>query len=186
VGAHYGELTEYLDPSLTLRIQGKDYEVPLPDAELGTWCRLMAPAAGQLHAASTDAEIADARKRIEDLPPPPGDDNLPFEQRLLGAAFHTMVADRVPDPFVKFAAMTVYVRTVSDDATAERFWYSGGRPEAVRPPANRADRRAAAKTGGSRTVAAKRTPSVASTSGTKSPRKSSASSAASRSPGKRS
>lgn len=167
----FGDLDEYFSPGLTLTVLGKEYTLPLPSAELGLWCRRLAEAAGDIHAASTGEAMRDAvdraNARVEALPTLAGD--LSFEERLLGPVHAQMMADKVPDPYVQFCAQTAYVWVVGGEDNAERFWTSGGRPEAW-SPANRQERRAAGRTS---TGGANATRTPASTSGTRSPKTSS-------------
>lgn len=166
--ARFSDLDEFFSPGLTLTVLGKEYTLPLPSAELGLWCRRLAETAGEIHGATTgedmQAAVKRANVRVETLPRLPGD--LSFEERLLGSALAEMAADQVPDPYIQFCAQTAYVQIVAGDEVAERYWTSGGRPEAWRP-ANRQERRAQ-RTGRSSTAEAGATPTPGSTSGTRS------------------
>jgi hypothetical protein len=172
MGTELGELSEYFSPGLTLTVLGREYVVPLPSAELGLWCRMLAQATGEIHAASTPEEIEAALRRVQDLPELPGTKDQTFAQRMLREAYEQMLAGKVPDPYIEFCARTAYIWLIADEETAERYWKSGGNPEALRPAMNRAERRAAARTGGSRTDAATETRPRASTNGTNSQRRS--------------
>lgn len=177
MGARFGELDEFFSPGLTLTVRRHEYVLPLPSGELGLWCRRIAQVAGEVSDASTDEELRAAseraRERVDTLPPLPGADKLSFEQIMLGVDLHAqMLADGVEDPYIEFCARTAYIWIVSGEASAERYWTSGGRPEAL-GPGNRAQRRAAARTGGTSTAAAEGTPSAASSSGTTTRRRSS-------------
>lgn len=181
----FGDLDEYWSPGLVLTVRGREYTVPLPSAELGLWCQRIASTAGAIHQASTEDEIQAAVEKIESLPELDGED-LTLAQRLLGPVYDQMVADKVPFPYIEFCGSTAYVWVVAGEEAAERYWTSGGRPEAVRP-VNRAQRRAAARaTGRTGTAGASATRSQASTSGTRSPKKSVSASAAKRTRGRRS
>lgn len=172
----FGDLDQYWEPGLTLTVLGREYQLPLPSAELGLWCRRVAETAGQIHSASTEEEVQAAAAAAEDLPELPGKMSLP--ERVLGPVYQQMVDDKVPDPYISFCGQTAYVWIIGGEESAERFWMSGGRPEAL-SPGNRASKRAAAKasTGQTSGGAASGTRSRASTSGTK-PRKQSSSSGA--------
>lgn len=173
----FGDLDRYWSPGLTLTVRGQEYTVPLPSAELGLWCQRIASTAGAIHQASTQQEIQAAVEKIESLPELDGED-LTLAQRLLGPVYDQMVADKVPFPYIEFCGNTAYVWIIAGEEAAERFWKSGGRPEAMRP-ANRGERRAAKKaTGQTNTAAASATRSQASGSGTRSPKKSVSASAA--------
>lgn len=183
MGAKLGDLESYFDPGLTLTVLGREYVVPLPSAELGLWCRLVAQAAGEVHAASTEQEMVAAVERIDGLPELPGGKDVSLPERVLGGVYPQMVKNKVPDPFIQFCGATAYVWILAGEEAAERYWYSGGRPEAW-GPVNRQERRAATKK--TRTAAGSVTKPRASTSGTKSPKKSSANAAAKTSRGRRS
>lgn len=185
--ARFDDLDQYLNPGLELTVRGKVYTVPLPSAALGLWCRRMAQSAGEVTAATSDEELRAAGERAvaraKTLPPLPGED-LTFEERMLGDTYAEMLADEVPDPYVLFCAQTVYIWIIGGEAAAEKFWTSGGRPEAA-GPGNRAQRRAARR-GGTSTAEAATTPPPASTSGTTSHRQSGRQRKGGRSPGRRS
>lgn len=180
MGLKLTDLDEYFSPGLTLTVLGREYTVPLPSAELGLWCRRMAIATGEITQASTEAEIQAAVERVNAVPELEGDLSLP--ERVLGETYAAMVAAKVPDPYIQYCGMTAYVWIISDEETAARWWQSGGRPESL-ARTNRATRRAATKTGGSRTAGAGKTRSAASTSGTKSPKKSATGTKAARTAG---
>ncbi|MEU5945140.1 hypothetical protein ABZ793_06205 [Micromonospora sp. NPDC047465] len=175
------DLDEYWSPGLTLTIKGKEYVVPLASAELGLWCRRIAQLTGEIHTASTEQEMQAAVARIDALPELPGSD-LSLPERVLGDVYQQMMADAVPDPYIQFAGQTAYLWIIGGEEAAERYWTSGGRPEAW-GPTNRKERRAAGRTS---TDAGNGTRTPASTSGTRSPTKSAGSGRARRSRGRRS
>lgn len=158
--ARFDDLDQYFAPGLTLTVRGREYQVPLPSAELGLWCQRIAQAAGAMHSAETTDEIRDAVGRLQALPELDGDLTLP--QRVLGPVYDQMVADEVPFPHIEVCGETAYVWIINGEDAALRYWTSGGRPEA-RGPDNRAARRAARSTG---TGGAGTTRSRTSTSGT--------------------
>lgn len=182
----FDDLDEYWSPGLVLTVRGREYTVPLPSAELGLWCQRIAAAAGQISQASTDEEIQAALARAQAVPELDGQD-LTLAQRLLGSAYDEMISAGVPWPYIEFCSGVAFVWIVAGEQAAERWWTSGGRPEALRP-GNRAQRRAEAKeirsTGQTNTAAARKTPSQGSGSGTKSPKKSANSGAAKRTRGR--
>jgi hypothetical protein len=173
--AKFSDLDQYFDPGLTLTVNGTEYLVPLPSAELGLWAQRVAQAAGEVNDASTQAEVEAAVARVNALPELPGNMSLP--ERTLGTVYAVMVADGVEWPKVQFAGQTAYVWIIGGEEAAERYWTSGGHPEAQARP-NREQRRAGAKakktTNLPGTGAASGTRRQASTSGTSSPRKSNA------------
>lgn len=165
MGTRLDDLDQYWSPGLTLTVRGRDYTLPLPSAELGLWCRRLAEVTGEVHNASSEQEIQAAVARIEALPQLPGDLSLP--ERVLGDVYQQMAADQVPDPHIQFCGQTGYIWIIGGEDAAERYWTTGGRPEAQRPT-NRKERRAQnrARTGGNRTAGDGKTPPPASTSGT--------------------
>lgn len=183
MGAKFGDLDAYWSPGLTLTVRGREYVVPLASAELGLWCRRLAQVTGEVHTASTEAEMQAAVDRIEALPELPGGPDLSLPERVLGPVYQQMADDQVPDPYIQFAGQTAYIWIIGGEEAAERYWTSGGRPEAL-GPGNRAQRRA--KTPKTSTGVANGTPSPASTSGTSTRQKSAASAKAKRSRGRRS
>lgn len=179
----FGDLDEYWSPGLTLTIKGKEYTVPLASAELGLWCRRIAQITGDVHTASTEQDMQAVVDRIEALPELPGGEHVSLPERVLGEVYQQMMTDGVEDPYIQFAGQTAYLWIIGGEEAAERFWVSGGRPEAWGRPANRAERRAAGRTS---TGADGATPLPGSTSGTRSQTKSSGSGRARRSRGRRS
>ncbi|RGC68420.1 hypothetical protein C5N14_13620 [Micromonospora sp. MW-13] len=182
MGAKLGDLDEYWSPGLTLTVRGREYVVPLASAELGLWCRRLAQITGDVHTASTEEEMRAAVERIEALPELPGGPDLSLPERVLGPVYQQMADAGVEDPYIQFCGQTGYIWIIGGEEAAERFWKSGGRPEAL-SPANRQERRAA---GRSSTGAAGATRTPASTSGTRSPTTSGGSGRARRSRGRKS
>ncbi|WKU03756.1 hypothetical protein [Micromonospora sp. HUAS LYJ1] len=166
MGARLGDLDQYWSPGLTLTVHGREYVVPLASAELGLWCRRLAEVTGEVHRASSDAEMQAAVARIERMPQLPGDLSLP--ERVLGDVYQQMVDDKIKDPYIQFCGQAAYIWIIGGEEAAERYWTSGGHPEAP-GPANRQERRAQQRTGGTRTGGGGETQSLASTSGTRSP-----------------
>lgn len=167
MGAKFGDLADYFDPGLTLTVLGREYVIPLPSAELGLWCRMVADMAGSAADDSSPEEQAAAAGRAAELPNLPG--NMSFTERLLGDVYGRMMADQVPDPYIKFCATTVYIWIVAGEDTAARFWQAGGQSPEASGPANRAERRAAQRTS---TAAVNGTRSPGSGSGTSSRKRS--------------
>jgi hypothetical protein len=177
-------LADYFDPGLTLEVPGADgvereYVIPLASAELGLWCQMVAELAGEITKASTAEEIQAVTARIDELPDP---DSRTMAQRTLGDAYDRMTADGVSHAHIQYCGATAYAWIVGGEEAAERYWKSGGHPEAPRP-ANRQERRAAGRTS---TAAAAATPRPGSTSGTRSQKTSSSSGRAKASPGRKS
>lgn len=118
---------------LKLPIGGKVYSVPPVDAELGP--RLQVVVAAGIDVARGNDVGDDDRKVLDDL----GEQQL--YKDILGPVYDEMVADKVPWPALKHAAMTVMIDSATDRETAERFWQNLGKPPA--PESKKpADRRA--------------------------------------------
>ncbi|MFK0289943.1 hypothetical protein ACIQU6_05555 [Streptomyces sp. NPDC090442] len=143
-------LDELLDETIQFPIRGKTYTVPAPSAEVGLRTQaLLNAAAVAADGGQVDEQVlGDAAER--DL-----------YREVLGSAHAQMVADAVPWPALKHAALTAMVWITQDKAAAEKFWNAGGDPNRAAP--NRQARRA-------QSGAAKSTPPRGSTSGTSGPK----------------
>lgn len=132
MGATFPELGEWFDASLTLPFPGgKKYKIPSPDAGTGLYCE-------QLMAAGAAAAIAGQKpdaKLLDD------DDERTLFERLLGPAYHEMLADGVQWHLIKHAGMTAMFWVTLNEEMALRYWQSGNPGEAL--AANRTERRAA-------------------------------------------
>lgn len=159
----FGDLDQYWQPGLTLTVRDKEYVLPLPSAELGLWCRRVASVAGEVSAAGSAEEVQAAVDAVDALPELPGGKGITLHERVLGDAYQQMVADQVPDPYIQYCGATAYLWILAGEEAAQRYWTSGGRPEAP-GPANRQERRASGQK--TRTGGAAETPLPASTSGT--------------------
>ncbi|WP_438872660.1 DUF7426 family protein [Paractinoplanes pyxinae] len=160
----------------------REYTVPLPSAELGLWCQMMADAAGRIHSTSTVEEMQEIIARIEEEVPELSVENWAMTKRVLGTAYDEMAADGVSHHHIQFCGHTAYAWIVGGEEPAERFWKSGGQGEAP-GPANRQERRAAGRTS---TASASGTRKAASSRTTKSRSASSKSTKATASRGTRS
>ncbi|MFI6055502.1 hypothetical protein ACIBCO_36130 [Streptomyces violascens] len=141
----FDALDELLDESLELPIAGRLYTVPAPSAEIGLRTQAI------VHAA---AVAADGGRVDDQVLGDAAERDLYAE--LLGPAHEQMVADAVPWPALKHAAITAMVWVAQDKAAAERYWNAAGDPSRLAP--NRAARR--------QSGAASSTKSRGSTSGT--------------------
>lgn len=139
-------LDELLDETLQLPVGGRVYTVPAPSAEVGLRTQAI------VHAA---AVAADGGRADEQILADAAERDLYAD--VLGSAHAEMVADGVPWPALKHAAITAMVWISQDKSAAERFWNAGGDPSRLAP--NRAARR-------SPSGAASSTRSRGSTSGT--------------------
>ncbi|MCA1195135.1 hypothetical protein [Saccharopolyspora sp. 6V] len=155
------DLSELLDPALTLPIGGKLYRVTPVSAETGLRLQRLhdyilgvtAAAEAEQDTPAPDAELLDDAAELD------------LMRSSLGAAYDEMIADGVPYAHLRVAGMTAFVDIVQGREAAERHWSTGGRPPA--PAGNRATRRAA-----------RSTPRPDSASGTTPPRKAPAAKAA--------
>lgn len=156
--AKFEELEEFEDDVLELPIHGKTYAIPAVDGATGLWAQRLLET---VEAARAEGDI-DAGK-LDDK-----DERILYE-RMLGDALDEMLADGVNWQRIGHCAMTVFFWTTTTRQQAEAFWKAGGDPERARSAAspNRASRRASA-------AAASKTPSRASTSGTRAPKTSAA------------
>lgn len=181
MGSRFGDLTQYLDDTLTLPIRGVEYVIPGPPAEVGLMCQELF-IAGVAFNAGMDVEEGSAtatRKIILE-----GDEEINFYSRVLSkSVYDQMMRDGVSFPMIKRAATTAFLWIAQSEELALGFWTTGemAPPKASAPTANRADRRS------TRTRTAS-VPRQASPNGTKSRATSSKSSPkkATRSPGSRS
>jgi hypothetical protein len=131
--ASFDDLDQYLETGDRLKVRGKVYTVPPRSAALGIWCRRIVQTAGELTQATTDEELREvgerAASRAATMPSIP-DPELSFEEQLLGPAYAEMLADNVPDDYLVFCARTIFIKLAYGEEYAERWWRSGGHPEA--------------------------------------------------------
>ncbi|BCJ64152.1 DUF7426 family protein [Polymorphospora rubra] len=176
MGLNLDGYDKYVDPTLTLTVRARDgvertYVIPEPSAELGLWCQTVASVYGQITESSTPDQVKAAVASLNNMPEL--ETGLTVAQRVMGSAFDAMLADGVSHPRIEHCASTVFAWIVRGEKAAIRAWRMGGGSGEAPGPGNRAERRAAEKTGGRSTVAADATPKAASTSDMRSPRKSS-------------
>lgn len=137
----FAPLESFLDDTITLPIQGKQYVVKSPDSEIGLWVIKMreivrATARGvQLDAA--DVEFMNSYSELND--------EAALQHRILGDAFDQMLADKVPWEYVKVATGTAMAWIAEDRAAAEKFWANAApkasalaAPQDRKPPARKA------------------------------------------------
>lgn len=158
----FKDLDEFFDDSLRLPVGGREYVIAAPTAETGLWCQQIIERG------------ADARRRAEAGEEPKEGDTLDdtaekeLYQRVLGPVYDEMIEVGLSWPKIKHVGYTAFFWCAGNKDTAEKYWESGGDPEALaRLGTNRQQRRASGspkKAGG---AAAKSTKSRASTSGTK-------------------
>lgn len=114
---------------LKLPIGGKVYAVPPVSAELGP--RLQVVVAAGIDVAQGNEVGNDDRKVLDDL----GEQQL--YRDVLGPVYDEMVADKVPWPALKHAALTVMIDSVTNRDTAESFWQNLGKPPAAKRAAKK-------------------------------------------------
>lgn len=171
----FGDLSEFLDPTLRLPIDGKEYVVPPADAATGLYCQKFLGAIKSLAKAITGQDVDEDQDEDEDAPAPNVDadavevlddhQEVELYQRCLGPVYQELLDDGVDWPRIRHAGMTAFWYVAAGEQRAEQFW----RGE-VGKAGNRAERRR--KTSSS-TAAASTTRKRASTSGTSSRRTSS-------------
>jgi hypothetical protein len=128
----FQDFRDFTDAGLALPVNGKTYTIPPIDAATGLFCQSLLATSARLIAGQPVGD--DDTELLDDA----GERDL--YRRLLGAAYEEMVADGVPWRALKLAAGVVFWDAAADRKTAERYWASGGRPEAAAP--SRAERRA--------------------------------------------
>lgn len=118
---------------LKLPIGGKVYSVPPVSAELGPQLQALMSSAGDMALGDDPSDVD--RQVLDDL------GELDLFRRVLGPVYDEMVADKVPWPALKHAAMTVIFDATIDRETAERYWVELGKPPAAkRAPRKPSDR----------------------------------------------
>lgn len=161
----FGELKQFYDPGLTLTVDGKEYTIPLPSAELGLAIKTTMALAGEYDPeTTTDDEMKSLIDRIAALPEVP-DKDRPWEYTMLGSALDQMIADGQSYKYIEICAETAFWWILLGDDAAREHWESGGRPERL-ARGNRAQRRAATTRGTTPGAAASTTRQPDSGSGT--------------------
>jgi hypothetical protein len=135
----FQDLGDLLDAGLSLPYKGKTYLIPPVDAETGLRFQRLAEVAAQLaHAAETgqelEAEVLDDAGEVD------------LYRDALGPAYDAMIADRVPWPMLKTAAVTAWLDAAVSREAAEAYWNAAGAPDPEALAGNRASRRAARST----------------------------------------
>jgi hypothetical protein len=154
---------EVFDPSLKLPGPGGEiFTIPEGDMEVGLWCVSLVTAAQALHEG----------QELEGPPPTlkfEGAQETAVQRRLLGEANFARLSEVAGKATLELFASTVVLWHAFGREMAEQYWNAGGQPTDFLPAANRAARRSRSttSTGG---AAARKTPSRASTTGTKSPK----------------
>lgn len=131
------DLSEVLDPDLSLPIRGKTYRVPPVDAETGLRLQRLAEHAAKLAHAVEAGESPDAEALGEDS-------ELDLYRDALGSAYEEMLGDKVPFAWLKVAGITAWLHAAVGAEQAEAYWNAAGDPEAF--AGNREQRRAARST----------------------------------------
>jgi hypothetical protein len=135
----FKDLGDLLDAGLSLPYKGKTYRIPPVDAETGLRFQRLAEVAVKLaHAKETDDGTG------QELDAVVLDDagEVDLYRDALGPAYDTMIADRVPWPMLKTAAVTAWLDAAVSREAAEAYWNAAGAPDPEALAGNRATRRA--------------------------------------------
>lgn len=159
--SRFRDLREVFDNSLTLPVAGKLYRIPGPSARVDLMCKTLLHAGLDVASGRPVNQAALGAIELDD-----NEENDLYRQ-VLGPVYQQLVDDGVAPKEVQFVGTTALIWVVYGDEIAERYWESGGHPEAPGPD-NRAQRRASTSTAGATT-----TRTAGSTSGTSSQRSSS-------------
>jgi hypothetical protein len=133
----FKQLEEFFDAQITLPIRGKKYVIESPDAETGLLCQRIMASAATVMAGGEISEEDTAKIRLDD------EEERDLYERLLGAAWGQMFADKVPWTLVKHAGSTALVWVTSSREEAEAFWEAGPKPEPKAPQDRKAPARKA-------------------------------------------
>lgn len=126
----FADLHEVFDSSLRLPIGGEEWRIPSPNARDGLFIKAFMETALD---AAAGKDVTDRWRDLDD-----DEERDLYRMALSGDVFEKML-DVLDWQQIRYCAMTaMFWIAVSEDA-AQRFWASGGRPEAPAP--NRAQRR---------------------------------------------
>jgi hypothetical protein len=131
----FAPLESFLDDSLTLPIQGKEYVIKSPDSEVGLWVikmrEIVRATARGVQLDDADVEFMNSYSELND--------EAALQHRILGDAFDQMLADKVPWEYVKVATGTAMAWIAEDRAAAERFWANAApkAPAGLKAPQDR-------------------------------------------------
>lgn len=134
----FEDLDEFFDDTIELPVGGKTYVVPGVDAETGLYCQRLLER-GKAAYLGKDVDGGELDDEAE----------MSLYERVLGPVYAELIADGVSWPKISHCGLTAFFWAANNRTTAEKYWNSGGNPEALTPPTNRAQRRAS----GSRTKA---------------------------------
>jgi hypothetical protein len=134
----FKDLGDLLDAGLSLPYQGKTYLVPPVDAETGLRFQRLAEVAAQAAQAAEAGQVFEA-ELLDDA------GEVDLYRDALGPAYDAMIADRVPWPMLKVAAVTAWLDAAVSREAAEAYWNAAGAPDPEALAGNRASRRAAAR-----------------------------------------
>lgn len=135
----FEDLGELLDAGISLPYQGKTYLVPPVDAETGLRFQRLAEVAARLAQAAEEGQELDAVV-LDDVA------EVDLYRDALGSAYEAMIADRVPWPMLKTAAVTAWLDAAAGRDAAEAYWNAAGRPDPEALAGSRASRRVARST----------------------------------------
>ncbi|UQN29483.1 DUF7426 family protein [Brachybacterium kimchii] len=137
----FKDLDQFLDDSLVLPINGKDYRIPAVSAQLGLKLQRILEVTED--AQNNRASDEDVQELISDA------EELELYPDVLGDAYDEMLSDGISYPRLRLAAITAILWNVHGEDMAAEFWAAGGKA----PEPNRAQRRAPkTRTGGASTT----------------------------------
>ncbi|MDQ0854779.1 hypothetical protein QFZ79_002890 [Arthrobacter sp. V4I6] len=145
------ELDDFLNPTLLVPANGKEYRIAAVDAATGLRLQKMLTIGVKAHAGTDPSE--------KDLELVSDEDEESFFQSVLGDTYAELLADKIPYPGLKAIASLAMIWTTQGFDPAQQYFLAGGKA----PAPNRAERRTGTRTS---TAAATTTPKAASPSGT--------------------
>jgi len=136
-----GDVDALLDGGVTFTVRGKEYRIPPVRGDVGLWLQRLTLQRDQLRGEPSEEQ---EKEWAESLAAPPIPDGMTLEEALLSRELVAELgADGVDMGFIRNLAHMVHVRIMAGDQAALAFVASQGNPPG---PANREERRAAAKT----------------------------------------
>ena len=127
----FRDLDEFFDSSLQLPIGGRVYAIPSPDGETGLWVQRVIALGEKTARGQQVSDDQAASLELDD------DEERSLHERLLGPVLDDMIEDGCSWEQIKLAGNTAMVWTGFGLEAAERFWNSGGLPEAQAPEAKK-------------------------------------------------
>lgn len=121
----FEDLAEFIRPGFDLPVLGKKYYVPAPNARDGVWLQAVVDAGESVLVAGA---VTAANKTVLS-----DDQERTAYQMAMGTAYDEMLADDVPWPVLKHAAMTAILYWTRGAPLAEAHWarFEDGRGKAA-------------------------------------------------------